>query len=81
MTWDQFIALMLGVAATAIIRLLDKYLPPPAEPSHLATAAGAEYANTEPMAGPPPIGPGHPVDPEWSGAEPPPGYTPPHRPE
>lgn len=27
MTWDQFAALVLGLVATALIRLLDKYLP------------------------------------------------------
>jgi hypothetical protein len=27
-TWDQFVALALGLAATALVRLLDRWLPP-----------------------------------------------------
>jgi hypothetical protein len=28
MTWDQFAAVLLGLAATALVRLLDRWLPP-----------------------------------------------------
>lgn len=46
MTWEQFAAVVLGIAATALVRLLDKYLPRTEDHPALAAAA-------EPMAGPP----------------------------
>jgi hypothetical protein len=78
MTWEQFVALALGLAATALIRLLDKYLPPSEAHPALATEVGAEYANTEPMAGVP-RPPTRPAPAEESGPDPPPGYQRPTR--
>lgn len=53
MTWDQFIAAVLGIAVTVIVRLVNKYLPPAEDRPVLAAAAEAK---AEPMAGPPPAG-------------------------
>jgi hypothetical protein len=51
-TWDQFTAVLLGLAATALVRLLDRWLP----------TEGTAAVAGETTAAPPTLGDLHVID-------------------